>query len=73
MHNLVLRKISTTHEIDGFSTCPLVRIPFTIGIQQEHEHEREERERERERTNTKVIELENNMHDHHPLRPKKVI
>jgi hypothetical protein len=60
-----LLEISTTHEIHGFSTCPLVGIPFTIGIQREHE-----RERERERTNTKVIELENNMY--HPLRPKKV-
>jgi hypothetical protein len=36
-----LLEISTTHEIDGFSTCPLVGIPFTIGIQQELERERE--------------------------------
>jgi hypothetical protein len=36
-----LLEISTTNEIDGFSTCPLVGIPFTIGIQQEHENERE--------------------------------
>jgi hypothetical protein len=42
-----LLEISTTHEIHGFSTCPLVGIPFTIGIQREHERERE---REKEQT-----------------------
>jgi hypothetical protein len=66
-----LNKTNKLVAINNFSYenfIPLVRIAFTIGIQQEHVCERE-RERESERTNTKVIELENNMH--HPLRAKK--